>query len=109
MCCIITLPIIHACAPTDAAFAKLPAGTVEALLKDKKKLKEVLLYHVVKGKAPAKAVVGMSSANTVAGAPVNIRVKDDTVYLNASKVVKADIMTENGIIHVIDTVLMPPN
>lgn len=95
-------------APTDEAFAKLPKGTVEALLKDKKKLTEILLYHVVKGKVPAEAVVKMKSAKTVAGSDVSIKVKDGMVYLNNAKVVKTDIMTSNGIIHVIDTVIMPP-
>jgi uncharacterized surface protein with fasciclin (FAS1) repeats len=95
-------------APTDEAFAKLPKGTVEALLKDKKKLSEILLYHVVKGKVPAEAVVKMKSAKTVAGPEVAIKVKDGMVYLNNAKVIKTDIMTTNGIIHVIDTVIMPP-
>lgn len=95
-------------APTDEAFAKLPKGTVDALLKDKKKLSEILLYHVVKGKVPAEAVVKMKSAKTVAGPEVSIKVKDGMVYLNNAKVIKTDIMTSNGIIHVIDTVIMPP-
>lgn len=95
-------------APTDEAFAKLPKGTVEALLKDKKKLSEILLYHVVPGKVPAEAVVKMKSAKTVAGSDVKIEVKGGVVYLNNAKVIKTDIMTTNGVIHVIDTVIMPP-
>jgi uncharacterized surface protein with fasciclin (FAS1) repeats len=96
-------------APTDEAFAKLPAGTVENLLKDPEALKAILLYHVVAGKVTSDQVVGMSSAKTVNGAPITISVKDGSVYLNDTvKVVTTDIETSNGVIHVIDGVLLPP-
>ncbi|HEY4189859.1 MAG TPA: fasciclin domain-containing protein [Candidatus Limnocylindrales bacterium] len=96
-------------APTDEAFAALPAGTLDGLLKDPAALKKILLYHVVSGAVPASQVVGMTSANTVEGAPVAISVKDGKVYLNGNaQVVKTDIMASNGIIHVIDSVLLPP-
>lgn len=97
-------------APTDAAFAKLPAGTVESLLKpeNKDQLKAVLLYHVVAGKVKAKDVVTLSSAKTVNGAEVSIKVDGDKVMIGEATVSKADIWTSNGVIHVIDTVLLPP-
>jgi uncharacterized surface protein with fasciclin (FAS1) repeats len=97
-------------APTDEAFAKLPAGTVEDLLKpeNKAKLAAILTYHVVAGKVEAKDVVGLSSATTVQGSDISIMVKDGGVILNNnSNVVKTDISTSNGVIHVIDTVIMP--
>jgi len=93
-------------APTDEAFAKLPKGTVEALLKDKDKLTAILTYHVVPGKVLAADVVKLTSAKTVNGKEVKIDAKDG-VMINDSKVIKADIETSNGVIHVIDTVLMP--
>jgi len=96
-------------APTDAAFAALPAGTLDALLADPAKLKEILLYHVVSGTAMASDVVGMTSATTVEGAAITISVQDGTVYLNGTtKVVTTDIVASNGVIHVIDAVLLPP-
>jgi len=96
-------------APTDAAFAALPAGTLDGLLKDPAALKKILLYHVVSGSVPSDKVVGLTSATSVEGSPVAIAVKDGTVYLNDSaKVVTADVMASNGVIHVIDTVLLPP-
>lgn len=95
-------------APTDEAFAKLPAGTVDALLKDPEKLKGILTYHVVSGKVMAADVVKLKSAKTVQGAPVKISAKGGMVMLNNAKVVKTDIATDNGVIHVIDTVIMPP-
>jgi uncharacterized surface protein with fasciclin (FAS1) repeats len=96
-------------APTDDAFAKLPAGTVEGLLKDPEALKKILLYHVVAGKVGSDQVVGMTSADTVNGAPIKISVKDGSVYLNDTvKVVTTDIPASNGVIHVIDGVLLPP-
>lgn len=95
-------------APTDEAFAKLPAGTVEALLKDKAKLTAILTYHVVAGKVMAKDVAGMKSATTVNGASVAIDTANGVVVGGAT-VVKADIETSNGVIHVIDTVMMPPS
>ena len=94
-------------APTDDAFAKLPAGTVEALLKDKETLKKILLYHVVAGKVISKEVVNLKTAETLAGKNINIKVKDGSVMINDSKVTGADIMASNGVIHVIDTVLIP--
>jgi transforming growth factor-beta-induced protein len=95
-------------APTDAAFAKVPKATLDALAADPAKLKAVLLYHVVSGSVPASAVVKLSSAKTVNGASVAIKVQDSTVFVNDAKVVSADVMATNGIIHVLDTVLLPP-
>jgi uncharacterized surface protein with fasciclin (FAS1) repeats len=95
-------------APTDDAFAKLPAGTVDALLKDTPKLKSILLYHVVSGKVMAADVVKLSSANTVEGKPVTIKVDGGKVFVNDAQVVIADVQASNGVIHVIDTVLLPP-
>jgi uncharacterized surface protein with fasciclin (FAS1) repeats len=94
-------------APTDEAFAKLPAGTVDALLKDPDKLKNILLYHVVSGKVLAADVTKMKSAKTVEGGTVKIHVADGKVMINNATVTKADIICDNGVIHVIDTVLMP--
>ena len=93
-------------APTDAAFAKLPAGTVEALLDDKAALTKVLTYHVVAGKVMAKDVMGLSSAKTVQGSELAIDTSNG-VKINDAKVVKADVEASNGVIHVIDTVLLP--
>jgi uncharacterized surface protein with fasciclin (FAS1) repeats len=96
-------------APTNAAFAKVPKATLNALAKDKAKLKAVLLYHVVKGKVPASKVVGLKSAKTLNGASVKISVKSGKVYLNGStRVTKTDVMASNGVIHVINKVLLPP-
>lgn len=94
-------------APTDEAFAKLPAGTVEALLKDKEKLTKILLYHVVSGNVMAKDVVKLKSAKTVQGSSVKITVKDGKVMVDNANVVKTDIAASNGVIHVIDTVILP--
>jgi transforming growth factor-beta-induced protein len=98
-------------APTDEAFAKLPAGTVESLLKpeNKAKLVQILKYHVVACKVAAADVVKLSSAKTVEGSNVKIKTSNGKVMINSSNVVKADIMTSNGVIHVIDSVLMPPS
>lgn len=96
-------------APTDAAFAKLPAGTVEGLLKDPDKLAKILKYHVIPAKAMAKQVMTMSKATTLEGSDVNITTKNGTVMVNGAKVIKADVKADNGVIHVIDTVLMPPD
>jgi uncharacterized surface protein with fasciclin (FAS1) repeats len=93
-------------APTDEAFAKLPAGTLEGLLKDKAKLASILTYHVVPGKVMASDVVKLDSAKTVQGQSVKIDAKDG-VRINDAKVVKADIQTSNGVIHVIDSVILP--
>jgi transforming growth factor-beta-induced protein len=96
-------------APTDEAFAKLPEGTLEDLLKpeNKEKLASILTYHVVSGKVTAAEVVKLKSAKTVNGKDVHIRVKHGDVMINSSKVIKTDIDCSNGIIHVIDTVLLP--
>jgi len=97
-------------APTDEAFAKLPAGTVESLLKpeNKDQLVAILTYHVVPGKVEAAEVVTMDEAKTVNGKMVDITVKGDTAMVNDAKVTKTDIAASNGVIHVIDTVIMPP-
>ena len=94
-------------APTDEAFAKLPAGTVEALLQDKEKLTAILLYHVVPGRVSAADVVKLTSAATVNGQSVKIMVKDGKVWIDNAEVITADIEASNGIIHVIDTVILP--
>ncbi|MCC9607793.1 fasciclin domain-containing protein [Blastopirellula sp. JC732] len=94
-------------APTDEAFAKLPKGTVESLLKDKEKLAMILKYHVVAGKVMAADAAKVKSADTLAEQPIKISAKDGAVMINDAKVVKADIVTSNGVIHVIDTVLLP--
>jgi uncharacterized surface protein with fasciclin (FAS1) repeats len=94
-------------APTDEAFAKLPAGTVEALLKDKEKLTKILLYHVVSGNVMAKDVVKLKSAKTVQGSSVTINAKGGKVMIDNANVIKADIATSNGVIHVIDSVILP--
>ncbi len=96
-------------APTDEAFAKIPKAKLEALLKDKAALTKVLTYHVVKGKVPASQVVTLDgkSVATVEGSTVKVTVKGDKVMVNNANVVKTDIMTSNGVIHVIDTVIMP--
>jgi len=96
-------------APTDEAFAKLPAGTVEMLLKpeNKAKLKRILTYHVVAGNVMAADVMKMSSAKTVSGDTLTIAAHDGMVMADSSRVVKADIAASNGVIHVIDTVMMP--
>jgi len=95
-------------APTDDAFKKLPAGTVEALLKDPEKLKKILLYHVVSGKVMAADVVKVKSAKSVEGANIRVKVEGSTVMVNNATVVKTDIACSNGVIHVIDTVILPP-
>ena len=96
-------------APTDEAFKKLPAGTVEALLKDPAKLKDILLYHVVAGKVMAADAAKLKSADTVLGKPITIQVVDGKVMINGVTVVAADVAASNGVIHVIDTVLLPPS
>ncbi len=96
-------------APSDEAFAKLPAGTVESLLKDPEKLKQVLTYHVVSGKVMAADVVHLKSAKTVQGGSAKVAVKDGAVMIDAAKVVKTDIVCDNGVIHVIDAVILPKN
>jgi uncharacterized surface protein with fasciclin (FAS1) repeats len=95
-------------APTDDAFAKLPEGTVEALLNDIPALTDILLYHVVPGKVMAADVVNLSSADTALGKPLAIKVEDGNVMINDAQVIITDIEASNGVIHVIDTVLLPP-
>jgi uncharacterized surface protein with fasciclin (FAS1) repeats len=96
-------------APTDEAFAALPAGTLDSLLADPEALKKILLYHVVAGEVTADQVVGLTSADSVEGAPIAISVKGGSVFLNDSaKVVTTDVMASNGVIHVIDAVILPP-
>lgn len=94
-------------APTDEAFAKLPKGTVEALLKDKEQLAKILTYHVVKGNVTAKDVAKLNSAGSLQGAFLRIDTSKG-VRVNDAKVITADLRASNGIIHVIDTVLLPP-
>jgi len=96
-------------APTDEAFAKLPAGTVEELIKpeNKEKLVAILTYHVVAGKAMAKDVAGMSSAKTVNGKDLALKVVEGKVMVGSATVTTADIESSNGVIHVIDAVLLP--
>jgi uncharacterized surface protein with fasciclin (FAS1) repeats len=96
-------------APTDAAFAKLPEGTLADLLKpeNKSKLAGILTYHVVAGKVKAEQVVKLTDAKTVQGSSVKITVKDGSVMIDNAKVVKTDIPCKNGVIHVIDTVILP--
>lgn len=96
-------------APTDEAFAKLPAGTVENLLKpeNKEQLQKVLKYHVVAGKVTAKDVAHLESARTVEGGTIAVKASGGRVMLNNATVTQADVMASNGVIHVIDTVLMP--
>ena len=96
-------------APTNAAFAKLPEGTVASLLKpeNKEKLASILKYHVVAGNVMAADVVKLEKAKTVEGSEVVIKVTGKTVTVNGAKVVKTDIKCKNGVIHVIDTVLIP--
>jgi uncharacterized surface protein with fasciclin (FAS1) repeats len=93
-------------APNDEAFAKLPTGTVERLLKDTKRLNDVLTYHVVPGKVMAADVMKLRSAKTVQGQSVNINTREG-VRIDGAKVIKTDIECTNGVIHVIDSVIMP--
>jgi uncharacterized surface protein with fasciclin (FAS1) repeats len=97
-------------APTDAAFAKIPKKKLDALMKDKEALKKVLLYHVVSGKVMANDVMNLNGkkAKTVEGSEAAITIKDATVMLDAAKVIKTDIDCSNGVIHAIDSVIMPP-
>lgn len=98
-------------APTDEAFAKLPAGTLEELLKpeNKQQLTDILLYHVVPGKVMAADVVNLSEAETALGEKVSIRVEGGNVFINDAQVIITDIEAANGVIHVIDTVILPPS
>lgn len=94
-------------APTDEAFAKLPAGTVEALLKDKAKLTAILTYHVVAGKVMAADAIKLTEAKTVNGQSIKIAAGKDGVMIDNAKVVTTDIVASNGVIHVIDSVILP--
>ena len=94
-------------APTDAAFAKVPKATLQALGKDKAKLRSVLLYHVAKGKLDAAKVVKRTSVKTLNGKSVRVRVKDGKVTVGGARVAKADVKASNGVIHVINKVLIP--
>lgn len=94
-------------APTDEAFAKIPKETLDSLLQDKEALTQVLTYHVVSGKVMAADVVNIDSAKTVQGQPISISTSDEGVMVDNAKVVKADIETSNGVIHVIDSVMIP--
>jgi len=95
-------------APTNAAFDKLPAGTLDSLLADPAALRDILTYHVVSGNVKAADVVKLTTATTVNGKSVNITVNGNTVKINDATVTTTDIATRNGTIHVIDTVLLPP-
>ena len=97
-------------APTDAAFAKLPAGTLDMLLRpeNREKLRTLLQYHVVAGRVTASQVMSMTSATTASGQTLPIMMMGRNVMVGNANIVKADIMASNGIVHVIDTVLMPP-
>ena len=94
-------------APTDEAFAKLPPGTLDGLLKDKARLTAILTYHVVPGKVMAADVVKLSEAKTVEGQAVKIKADGGKVSVDSASVVKADVAASNGVIHVIDTALIP--
>jgi len=96
-------------APTDEAFAKLPKGTVEMLLKpeNKAKLVDILTYHVIAAKVPAATALTLDKAEALNGKSIALTLRGGNLFLNDSKVIKTDIMTSNGIIHVIDTVLIP--
>jgi uncharacterized surface protein with fasciclin (FAS1) repeats len=94
-------------APTDAAFAKVPKATLQALAKDKAKLRAVLLYHVAKGKLTAAKVVKLHSIKTLNGQSLKVRVNHGTVTIGGARVIKANIGASNGVIHVINKVLIP--
>ena len=96
-------------APTNAAFAKVPKKTLNELLENKSLLRKVLLYHVLPGKVPASKVVTLESAKTAEGASVQFSVRGKSAFVNESKIIKTDIAASNGVIHVINTVLIPPN
>jgi uncharacterized surface protein with fasciclin (FAS1) repeats len=95
-------------APTDAAFAKLPAGTVEGLLKDPKALSSILLYHVLAGEVKAAAVKDGLTAKTLQGSPVTFKIVDGKPMIEGANIVATDVMASNGVIHVIDSVILPP-
>ncbi|MDO4263129.1 MAG: fasciclin domain-containing protein [Deinococcus sp.] len=93
--------------PTNAAFAKVPKAQLNALLNDREQLRSVLLYHVVPGSVTSKQVVTLDSATTANGASVNIMTKGGKVMVDGATVTKADVRASNGVVHVVDTVLMP--
>jgi len=95
-------------APTDAAFKKVPKATLRAVQRNPKLLKRVLLYHVIKGKVPSTTVVTLKSAKTLAGPAVKIRVTGNRVFVNNARVTTVDVPASNGVIHVINRVLIPP-
>jgi uncharacterized surface protein with fasciclin (FAS1) repeats len=95
-------------APTDAAFKQVPKKTLNALLQNKAKLKAVLLYHVVSGEVTSEDVVKLASAKTLEGKDLRIRVSGSGVFVNNAKVTKPDVMASNGVIHVVNRVLIPP-
>lgn len=97
-------------APTDAAFGKLPKGTVESLLKPEalEQLQAILKYHVVAGKMPAEKVLQQDELKTLQGQALTIKMVDGAAMVNGAKIVKTDIMCSNGVIHVIDAVVLPP-
>jgi uncharacterized surface protein with fasciclin (FAS1) repeats len=95
-------------APTDAAFRKVPPKTLKSLAKHPAKLRAVLLYHVVAGNVPSSDVVMLKSAKTLNGKSVRIRVSGSNVFVNTAKVTKPDVAASNGVIHVINRVLIPP-
>ena len=94
-------------APTDAAFAKVPKSTLNALAKDRAALRSVLLYHVVSGKVTASKVVKLKSAKTLNGQRVAIRVRNGSVFVSGARVTAPDVMASNGVIHVVNRVLIP--
>lgn len=96
-------------APTDAAFAKLPAGTIDALLADKEKLASILTYHVISGKVVASDITSSNGAKpaTINGQELDITVRGGNVYVNGAQVTMADVQASNGVIHVIDGVVLP--
>jgi uncharacterized surface protein with fasciclin (FAS1) repeats len=96
-------------APTNAAFAKVPKKTLNELLANKAELRKVLLYHVLPGRVPASKVVKLKSAKTAEGASVQFSVRGKSAFVNESKIVETDIGCSNGIVHVINAVLIPPN
>ena len=96
-------------APTNAAFKKVPKQTMNKLAHDKKLLRAVLLYHVVKGEVLAKQVVKLHSVKTLNGAKLTIHVRKGSVFVNQARVTKADVLASNGVIHVINAVLIPPS
>jgi len=96
-------------APTDEAFAKIPAATLDALLKDTSALRDVLTYHIVGAKVPASVAVTLTEATMLNGKKVTVRFDGQDLFINDAKVIAKDIQAKNGVIHVIDTVLLPAN